>query len=207
VDDRAIWYDILGVSPGAPDEDIRLAYQARARLLEPSRVSGAPSKVVTAVGRAQALIDRAWQVLGDPAARRRYDQEVFIGPAGPGLDRPAPAASEPGTGALDGTVSAGGPDMAVTAGGLAALADWPAPHPRPPRRLVVPDFRGLPVRLCLRGAARMGLRVQMVRLTENPMPVEGLVVGQAPRPGERARRSGTLVLEVWHPRASAAAGR
>jgi len=192
VDDRAIWYDILGVSPGAADEDIRLAYQARARLLEPSRVSGAPSRVVTAVGRAQALIDRAWQVLGDPAARRRYDQEVF---------------TEPGTGALDGAVSGGGPDMAVVLGGLAALADWLAPHPRPPRRLVVPDFRGLPVRLCLRGAARIGLRVQMVRLTEKPMPVEGLVVGQVPRPGERVRRSSTLTLEVWHPRASAAAGR
>jgi len=207
VDDRAFWYDILGVSPGASADDIRLAYQARARLLEPSRVSGAPSRVVTAVGRAQALLDRAWQVLGDPDARRRYDQEVIIRPAGPGLDRPAPAASEPGTDALDGTVSAGGPDMAAVLGGLVALADWLAPHPRPPRRLAVPDFRGLPVRLCLRGAARMGLRVQVVRLTENPMPVEGLVVGQVPRPGERVRRSGTLTIEVWHPRASRGAGR
>ena len=207
MDDRAFWYDILGVSPGASADDIRLAYQARARLLEPSRVSGAPSRVVTAVGRAQALLDRAWQVLGDPDARRRYDQEVIIRPAGPGLDRPAPAASEPGTDALDGTVSAGGPDMAAVLGGLVALADWLAPHPRPPRRLAVPDFRGLPVRLCLRGAARMGLRVQVVRLTENPMPVEGLVVGQVPRPGERVRRSGTLTIEVWHPRASRGVGR
>lgn len=61
--------------------------------------------------------------------------------------------------------------------------------------------------LCLRGATRVGLRVEMVRLTEDPMPVEGLVVGQVPRPGERVRRSSTLTVEVWHPHASRAPGR
>jgi len=168
VDDRALWYDILGVRPDASADDIRLAYLAKARLIEPARVSGAPSRVVTAVARAQALLDQARQVLGDPAARRRYDQEAFVRPS---------------------------------------LADWLAPQPRPSRRLAIPDFRGLPVSLCLRGATRAGLRVEVVRLTEDPMPVEGLVVGQVPRPGERVRRSSTLTVEVWHPRASRAPGR
>jgi hypothetical protein len=207
VDDRAIWYDILGVRPDASADDIRLAYLAKTRLLGPARVSGAPSRVVAAVTRARALLDRARQVLGDPAARRRYDQQIFSRAAGPGLDPPGPVPSEPGTGALDGTVAAGGSDMAAVLGGLVALADWLAPRSRPPRRLVVPDFRGLPVRLCLLGAARAGLRVQVVQLTEDPMPVEGIVVGLAPRPGERVRRSGTLTVEVWHPRASRPAGR
>jgi hypothetical protein len=150
VDDRAIWYDILGVLPDASAEDIRLAYRAKARWLEPARVSGAPSQAVAAITRAQALIDQAWQVLGDPAARRRYDEEALIRPAGP--------------------------------------------DPRAARRPVVPDFRGLPVRLCLHGAAQAGLHVRVVRLTEDPMPVEGLVVDHDPPPGARVRRSRTLTV-------------
>lgn len=142
MDDRALWYDILGVRPDASADDIRLAYLAKARLIEPARVSGAPSRVVTAVARAQALLDQARQVLGDPAARRRHDQEAFVRSSGPGLDRGEPVPSGPGTGALDETVTAGGPEMAAVLGGLVALADWLAPQPRPPCRLAVPDFRG-----------------------------------------------------------------
>jgi beta-lactam-binding protein with PASTA domain len=41
--------------------------------------------------------------------------------------------------------------------------------------------------------------VAPIRLTAHPMPVEGLVVSQAPAPGERAHRGSTLTVQVWHP--------
>jgi beta-lactam-binding protein with PASTA domain len=31
------------------------------------------------------------------------------------------------------------------------------------------------------------------------MPVDGLVVGQKPAPGERVHRNSTLTVQVWHP--------
>jgi hypothetical protein len=48
--------------------------------------------------------------------------------------------------------------------------------------------------------ADLGFRLEIVQLTADPMPVEGLVVGQSPPPGTMARRSGTLTAQVWHPR-------
>jgi hypothetical protein len=48
--------------------------------------------------------------------------------------------------------------------------------------------------------AGLGLHLEIVRLTADPMPAEGLVVGQSPPPGTTARRSGTLTAQVWHPR-------
>jgi beta-lactam-binding protein with PASTA domain len=38
----------------------------------------------------------------------------------------------------------------------------------------------------------------MVQLTAQPMAVEGLVVDQAPRPGSKVRRAGTVTVRVWH---------
>jgi hypothetical protein len=32
----------------------------------------------------------------------------------------------------------------------------------------------------------------------HPMPVDGLVVGLAPAPGERGRRNSTLTVRLWH---------
>ena len=52
---------------------------------------------------------------------------------------------------------------------------------------------------CLHAVARAGLRIETVRLTEHPMPVEGLVVEQSPAPGRTVRRSSTLTVRVWHP--------
>jgi hypothetical protein len=46
---------------------------------------------------------------------------------------------------------------------------------------------------------RLGLHVAPVRLTPHPMPVDGLVVGQKPAPGERVHRNSTLTVQVWHP--------
>jgi beta-lactam-binding protein with PASTA domain len=72
---------------------------------------------------------------------------------------------------------------------------------------VVPDVRGLFVGPCLRAVGDIGLRMETVRLTEFPMPVEGLIVGQSPSPGTKVRRSGTLTVQVWHPPRRPAANR
>jgi beta-lactam-binding protein with PASTA domain len=71
----------------------------------------------------------------------------------------------------------------------------------------VPDVRGLFIGPCLRAVGDIGLRIETVRLTESPMPVEGLVVGQSPSPGTKVRRSGTLTVQVWHPPRRPAVGR
>ena len=79
------------------------------------------------------------------------------------------------------------------------MAGWLAPQPAPARRVVVPDIRGLFVGPCLRAVGDLGLHMEMIRLTEDPMPVEGLVVDQSPLPGAKVRRSSTLTVQVWHP--------
>ena len=72
--------------------------------------------------------------------------------------------------------------------------------PIPPRRrLIVPDVRGLFYRPSQAVAATAGLRLAVVRLTSNPLPVEGLVVGQSPDPGQTVRYRSTLTVQVWHP--------
>ena len=67
------------------------------------------------------------------------------------------------------------------------------------RRLIVPDVRGLFYRPSQAVAAMAGLRLAVVRLTPDPLPVEGLVVGQSPSPGQTARYQSTLTVQVWHP--------
>ena len=63
----------------------------------------------------------------------------------------------------------------------------------------VPDVRGLFYPVCLEVATRQGLRVRVVRLTERPMAVDGLVVDQDPRPPSRVHRGGELTVQLWHP--------
>ena len=64
------WYDVLGVLPGAEARKIRRVYDAKAALLGPELISGAPSNVVEAVTRAQEMLDAAWELLGDSATGR-----------------------------------------------------------------------------------------------------------------------------------------
>jgi hypothetical protein len=71
-------------------------------------------------------------------------------------------------------------------------------RPRPPRRVTVPDVRGLFYNVCQEVAGRLGMQVTPVRLTERPMPVDGLIVDQDPPPGV-LRRGGQLTVRVWHP--------
>lgn len=186
------WYEILGVMPGATLGEIRDACAERRDALSPARLSGAPSKVVSAATRALQSVDAAWRVLADPAARQRYDEAAGIQRSGTGLEAPVAVPSEPGA-----DLWLGQAEFAVAA--MEELADWLAPHPHAARRVIVPDIRGLFYRPCCGLLARVGLRVAVVRLTPHPAPVEGLVVGQSPAAGRKARRDSTLTVEVWHP--------
>ncbi len=59
---------------------------------------------------------------------------------------------------------------------------------RPRRGLLVPDLRGLFYQPCQAVVTMAGLRMTVVRLTADPAPVEGLVVGQSPLlPGRSPR--------------------
>jgi hypothetical protein len=73
------------------------------------------------------------------------------------------------------------------------------PPVSPRRRVIVPDVRGLFYRPTQAVAATAGLRLAVVQLTSNPLPVEGLVVGQSPDPGATLRHRSTLTVQVWHP--------
>jgi hypothetical protein len=192
------WYDVLGVLPGAAADKIRREYQAKAALLRPEMISGAPPDVLEAVTRAQGLLDGAWEVLGDPANRRRYDEAIGLRRSGSGLGQPGSFGAGSGLGP---------PDMGAVAqelggdvvGGLLTLTGWLGPKRRRQPPTTVPDVRGLFYPVCLDVARRYGLRLTLVRLTERPMAVDGLVVGQAPPPAAKARRGDALAVQVWHP--------
>ena len=218
---RITWYDILGIEPGASAETVRRACQDRGRQLEDERMAGAPEAVADAAARGWRVLHAAWLVLGDRAERERYDEEIGAGHPGAGLARRGPGPSRTGpepADAITGPEPADaitGPEPADAAtvlgaldsgdgrDGLGALADWLGPLPRQPRRrprqVTAPDVRGLFFGSCHDALARSGVRVRAVRLTEDPMPVEGLVVDQSPAPGENLPLPGTLTVQVWHP--------
>jgi curved DNA-binding protein CbpA len=81
------WYEVLGVLPGAAAEKIRRRYQERVALLRGEMIAGAPSNVLAGVRRAQEFLDGAWEVLGDPATRERYDEAAGFRRRGGGLTR------------------------------------------------------------------------------------------------------------------------
>src|SRR5215469_3512676 len=173
------WYDVLGVLPDAPPDDIREAWQARRAALEPGALAGAPPEVMSAADRARQAVEEAGRVLADPAARESYD--VANGFARPGEGLPPPWRE---------------PDDSLGEG-------WPTAdeelNPRRSSRVVVPDVTGLFYRACTDVTDRIGLRIAPIRLTPHPMPVEGHVVGQEPAPGERVHRESTLTVQIWHP--------
>jgi curved DNA-binding protein CbpA len=194
------WYDLLGALPDASSEDIQQAYDAKAGLLRPELLSGAPSTVVTAAARAQGIIDAARRVLSDPASRQRYDQAAGLWGSGGGLGQPPD--SPAGSGLPDSDFAAGNPGAGVLRG-LGALNLWLARHPDYQRRIPVPDVRGLFYDVFVGVVGRLDLEITFVQLTEHPMLVEGLVVGQTPGPPTKIHRRGELTVQVWHPPARA----
>jgi hypothetical protein len=185
-------YDILGVLPGASVDEIQDAYQDKAILLAPGRLSGAPSQVVAAADRALRILEQARRVLCDPDGRGRYDEQAGISRPGTGLEAPEPI-PEPG---WEGGIPFTGEQLEEA---LGELLDLLAPHPGLPHRVVVPDVRGLFASVCFDVVSRAGFQLETVRLTEHPMPVDGLVVDQSPKPGDKVHRSSTLTVHVWHP--------
>lgn len=80
-------YAALGVAPDAPAEEIRAAWRLRVIAFHPDRFRDPDQR-----RRAEELSQQAnaaWQVLGDPVARARYDRVRRTGRAG-GPERTAP---------------------------------------------------------------------------------------------------------------------
>ena len=179
------WYDVLGVLPDAPPEDIHAAWQARRAALQPGALAGAPPDVLSAADRARQVVEGAWGVLGDPVVRERYDEEIGFARRGEGLVAPGRGPS--------------GPDVSLGKGWSAADEESLEPYSDPHGRVVVPDVTGLFYRVCMEVVGRLGLHVAPIRLTPHPMPVDGLVVGQTPVPGERVHRNSRLTVQIWHP--------
>jgi curved DNA-binding protein CbpA len=190
------WYDILGALPDASPEDIQQAYAAKTGLLRPELLSGAPSTVVTAAARAQGIIDAARQVLGDPVSRQRYNEAAGLWGSGGGLSEPGDY--PPGSGLPDSDFAADNPGAEVLRG-LGELNVWLARHPDYQRRIPVPDVRGLFYDVFVGVVGRLDLEITFVQLTEHPMLVEGLVVGQSPEPPAKIHQRGELAVQVWHP--------
>jgi hypothetical protein len=179
------WYDVLGVLPDAPQDDIRQAWQFRNAALAPAALAGAPPDVLSAADTARQAVQEAWRVLADTATRESYDEEI-------GIERPGEGLTPPWRGPS-------GPDVSLGRGWSTADEEALEPRSDPPSRVTVPDVSGLFYGACMDVAGRVGLRVAPIRLTPHPMPVDGLVVSQAPTPGERAHRDSTLTVQVWHP--------
>jgi hypothetical protein len=137
-------------------------------------------------------------VLGDPVTRGRYDESIGLRHLGGGLRQPGSIPTGTGLGPSDlGIAEDLGGDVA---GGVLTLTGWLGPHRRRAKQHVaVPDVRGLFYHVCLEVAARRNVHVTTVRLTPHPMPVEGLVVDQSPRPPAKLQRHGELTVHVWHP--------
>jgi DnaJ-class molecular chaperone len=189
-------YEVIGVLPGAELHRIKRDYEARSGLLRPDMIAGAPSNVLTAVTRAQDLLGEAWRVLSDPERRRRYDEETGLRRTGGGLGGPGSSLSAAGFGPDD--LGPVGEAFGELASPMLVLFGGRIRGPQRRGPALVPDVRGLFNGTCREVARRHGLEVTAVRLTERPMPVEGLVVSQDPAPGTR-RRGGRLTVQVWHP--------
>jgi hypothetical protein len=179
------WYDVLGVLPDAPPEDIRQAWQARRAALQPGMLAGAPPQALSAAQRALQVVDDAWRVLADPAARESYDQHI-------GFRRPREGLTPPSRGPS-------GADITLGEGWSTADEEALEPYSDRPSHVVVPPVTGLFYRACMDVAGRVGLRLEPIRLTPRPRPVEGLVVDQTPAPGKRVHRDSTLTVQLWHP--------
>jgi curved DNA-binding protein CbpA len=80
-------YATLGVSPSAKEEEIKLAWRAKAKELHPDRN---PSP---AASRLFSEAKEAYDVLSSPESRRRYDAERFFGTQSHTSPPPPPASS------------------------------------------------------------------------------------------------------------------
>jgi hypothetical protein len=61
------------------------------------------------------------------------------------------------------------------------------------------DVRGLFYSVALEVTGRIDLHLAPIQLTQNPMPVDGLIVVQRPQSPAKVRRDSEIEVEVWHP--------
>lgn len=87
-------YELLGVAVDADAAVIRRAYLALARTAHPDFHVGEPEAQRVAAARRMQELNDAWAVLGDPAARSRYDL-TLRGPVVPPAERRRPAGAGP----------------------------------------------------------------------------------------------------------------
>jgi hypothetical protein len=190
------WYEVLGVLPGADAEKVRRKYEERTGLLRGEMISGAPSDVLVVIRRAQEFLDGAWEILGNPAIRERYDVAAGFRRRGGSLGESRLTPSEIDVGFSDIGGALGG-DLLGT---LLDLKTWLAPGPgRRSKRVPVPNIRGLFYDVSMEVVGRLGLKIRSVQLTPHPMPVDGLVIDQSPRAPGQLRLDETVTAHVWHP--------
>ena len=177
------WYDVLGVLPDAAPEDIHAAWQARRAALQPGAWRGL-ADVLSAADRARQVGGGGLGVLGTRSSGNGMTRRSVSRASGRAWRRPG--------GGRRGRMSA-----------------WARGGPRRMRnhwsriRIRMPGWSCRMSRGCSTASAwrwpRLGLHVAPIRLTPHPMPVDGLVVGQTPAPGERVHRDSRLTVQVWHP--------
>ena len=69
-------YQVLDVSPLATREQVRDQYRKLVRLLHPDRYAGSSEAERRLAERRMREVTEAWSVIGDAAARSRYDDEL-----------------------------------------------------------------------------------------------------------------------------------
>ena len=78
--------------------------------------------------------------------------------------------------------------------------EWVRNRGRRPKRVTVPDVRGLVFSEAWERLMLAGFRVTVHRLEPNPAAEDGIVVAQDPPPGTVARRKAKIRLSVLHPK-------
>jgi uncharacterized RDD family membrane protein YckC len=81
------YYELLGVEPDAPKDEIRTAYQAkladvRAHRTREEETRRPSDDVIRAKREEEAQLRTAWQILSDPVQRERYDERIHVDGAG-----------------------------------------------------------------------------------------------------------------------------
>lgn len=87
------YYEILDVNPEANDEEIKKAYRDRCFIFHPDRMKGAPESAQRKAEEELKRVNRAFNVLKDPAKRRDYHQEWLKKPRKQPYEAPRPPPS------------------------------------------------------------------------------------------------------------------
>ena len=75
------YYDVLGVGVDADVDEVRRAYHRKAQLLHPDHYAGAPDPERQRAEEEMKAVNKAWNTLKNPDARRRYDIELGLADA------------------------------------------------------------------------------------------------------------------------------